>query len=190
MTRCDPAFCADCGIDTCPDLRKKGAKTEWYMVHDWVWMAANPPRTEPCYLCIGCLEQRLGRRLTRKDFTCAAANTVLAKDNSDRLNDRLGMLRSAMIKVIVTNKSQNGVFDYTVPSASLDGRSREPLLDACRRLKRMGEAPAREACLFYGKSKEWALRTTVGYGAGLTVREDPSVRFVKFRAYPDVKRPD
>jgi hypothetical protein len=46
------------------------------MVHDHVWQAAGMP-AEPAlaaYLCIGCLENRLGRELTGADFTDADVN--------------------------------------------------------------------------------------------------------------------
>jgi hypothetical protein len=44
------------------------------MVHDIVWQAAHGPSRG--YLCIGCLEARLGRQLHRCDFTAAAVNSL------------------------------------------------------------------------------------------------------------------
>ena len=50
--------------------------TEYYMVHDHVWQAAQAP--ERGYLCIGCLETRLGRQLQRGDSLAMPLNdTVL-----------------------------------------------------------------------------------------------------------------
>ena len=65
----DPdAPCFDCGTPT-----GRGDETnEWYMVHDRVWQAAGMGRDG--FLCIGCLEARLGRRLWREDFTSAPVN--------------------------------------------------------------------------------------------------------------------
>jgi hypothetical protein len=65
-------YCADCGVNT-------SRIGEWYMVTDAVWEQAWPgtPRIGTDYLhilCIGCLEQRLGRPLTAGDFTPVAVN--------------------------------------------------------------------------------------------------------------------
>jgi hypothetical protein len=74
--------CADCGYDTISD--------EYYMVRNAVWERAlgHPiPNFDDTILCIGCLERRIGRTLTRYDFT----NCPLNKDDpdwSERLRDR------------------------------------------------------------------------------------------------------
>lgn len=60
---------------------------EYYMVTDEVWLTANPKVRG--MLCIGCLEQRLGRELTRKDFTGAPLNTINLLTGSTRLKARL-----------------------------------------------------------------------------------------------------
>jgi hypothetical protein len=70
--------CLDCGVDT-------HAVDEWYMVRDDVWVAANPSQSG--ILCIGCLEDRLGRRLTRSDFTPCLGNKDWPK--SARLASRM-----------------------------------------------------------------------------------------------------
>jgi hypothetical protein len=71
----------DCGVDT--DEGKEN-----YMIHDDLWRAAVP--TEAGYLCVGCLERRLGRKLQRGDFRpymqAAFDDGMLV---SDRLKDRL-----------------------------------------------------------------------------------------------------
>lgn len=72
--------CMDCGVDT--------SKThEYYMVHDEIWLFVNPG--DYGMLCIGCLEERLGRELTPYDFTDAPVNS---EDwiHSDRLKSRIG----------------------------------------------------------------------------------------------------
>ena len=43
------------------------------MVHDALWRAAGNVRG---YLCIGCLERRLGRQLVAADFTDAVVNRL------------------------------------------------------------------------------------------------------------------
>jgi hypothetical protein len=62
--------CADCGCIT-------GVIGEWYMLKRHVWEQAWPgtstdartPMKEKHYLCIGCCERRLGRRLKPSDFS-------------------------------------------------------------------------------------------------------------------------
>jgi hypothetical protein len=69
---------------------------EWYMVHDHVWEQAWAGRRKSWHclpgqqiLCIGCLEQRIGRSLMRCDFTDAPVNDPLDRTHSKRLRDRL-----------------------------------------------------------------------------------------------------
>lgn len=79
--------CVDCGVNTAPgllnraqleqalaaDTANKGVAqtiddwSEVYLVKAAVWKAARMPLMGGC-LCIGCLESRVGRRLTFKDF--------------------------------------------------------------------------------------------------------------------------
>lgn len=83
--------CLDCDR---PTWQPQG-KSEWYMVQNHIWQQSGAPtRTvvvpgEPgFYLCIGCLEVRLGRELFAGDFTDTPVNTTRA-GNTDRLNNRL-----------------------------------------------------------------------------------------------------
>lgn len=50
------------------------------MVHDSLWRQVceevKPQISKKGYLCIGCLEARLGRQLTHKDFNDAPINSV------------------------------------------------------------------------------------------------------------------
>ena len=55
-------FCLDCGADT----HESG---EYYMVSDDVWAASGLAPNDGM-LCLTCLERRIKRPLTRKDFTC------------------------------------------------------------------------------------------------------------------------
>lgn len=63
------APCADCGEHTLG----RNKPHEWYMVHDRVWAKAGM-KPKGGYLCISCLETRLGRRLRHADFTDAPCN--------------------------------------------------------------------------------------------------------------------
>jgi hypothetical protein len=93
--------CDDCGIETIDD--------EYYMVTDEVWkLASGKDGRAPRILCIGCLEKRIGRMLTKADFSDAPINdpdrtvmvvttyesadsveSVARCHQSDRLRDRL-----------------------------------------------------------------------------------------------------
>jgi hypothetical protein len=46
-------------------------QSEYYMVRDSIWKRAGDVKG---YLCIGCLEKRLGRRLTPRDFADVPCN--------------------------------------------------------------------------------------------------------------------
>jgi len=58
-------LCDGCGVNT-------SKIKEYYMVHDEIWLSVS----EDVYgmLCIGCLEERLGRRLTPDDFMDCPVN--------------------------------------------------------------------------------------------------------------------
>jgi hypothetical protein len=77
-----------------------------------------------------------------------------------------------------------GVWEWTTqaPAGSLSGVSSEPLLDACREIKRAGGDTRRQACLFREGRSEWDLRCSVGWGARHTVSDKPSEspRFAKY----------
>jgi len=59
------------------------------MVHDSVWELGGLGKHEG-KLCIGCLEQRLGRKLCPEDFTDALVNT--RGPRSQRHLDRMGIV--------------------------------------------------------------------------------------------------
>jgi hypothetical protein len=73
----DSTLCIDCKIETQPE--KAAHNYEQYIVTEEVWQAAgmSPGKIDPksfvlkggggC-LCVGCIERRLGRRLTNADF--------------------------------------------------------------------------------------------------------------------------
>jgi hypothetical protein len=61
--------CVDCGINT---LDSK----EYYMVSNSVWLETKL-KTDEGMLCISCLESRIGRNLTSKDFPDLPINTQI-----------------------------------------------------------------------------------------------------------------
>lgn len=63
---------------------------EYYMVTDQVWERSGLSGYDGM-LCIGCLEQRLGRMLHAKDFTDVPINQLadMTEDASARFLDRL-----------------------------------------------------------------------------------------------------
>lgn len=73
--------CVLCGVDT-------GEIGEYYMTTDKIWRRHGP--AHGC-LCIGCLEQRMGRKLRRSDFKDVPLNTEPDWSRSGRLLDRLGL---------------------------------------------------------------------------------------------------
>lgn len=70
--------CHDCGVYTQP---WKGP-SEWYMVHDAVWEAAG---MDYGFLCVGCLEQRLGRPITGADLKPIPVNKPGMYNDTPRL---------------------------------------------------------------------------------------------------------
>ncbi len=85
------APCRDCGIDTTPrdgEGNPHVSGWEWYVVRDEVWKQATSD--ERGILCIGCLEERLGRQLTPQDFADLPINKATAVDTA-RLGERKGL---------------------------------------------------------------------------------------------------
>jgi len=74
-------LCLDCNKDT---LRI----SEYYMVHDKLWLKASP--NDFGMLCIKCLEKRLNRKLSKKDFTDCPVNQGIFGLSPDLAN-RLGV---------------------------------------------------------------------------------------------------
>lgn len=80
--------CADCGSCT-------NCSFEYYMVHDAIWAAAYKKKRE--MLCIGCLEVRRGKLLTKNDFTDAPINSMALIVGSTRLKHRLTNKKASAI---------------------------------------------------------------------------------------------
>lgn len=88
-----PTTCDDCADDVTPydDYgRPVDGGWEWYMVRSEIWESASREGGPPSILCIGCLEDRIGRRLTPDDFADLGINQP-GWATSERLIDRLGV---------------------------------------------------------------------------------------------------
>jgi hypothetical protein len=70
--------CDGCGTDVTPydeDGRPMDHSWEWYMVEPELWeTACTADGSSPRYLCIGCLEARIGRPLRPDDFSDLPVN--------------------------------------------------------------------------------------------------------------------
>lgn len=93
-----------------------------------------------------------------------------------------------MIRIDLGREVAPGIFEYSIEGLGLDGRSRQPLLDACRQIERaLGSTKARESHAgLYRPGKDTAdLHCVVSAGAGLTVSEPASgrIRFSKFQKF-------
>ena len=74
--------CRDCGVCT-------NCLYEYYMVTDRVWYSAVTAMDASGMLCIGCLEARLGKLLTKDDFIDCPLNDINQTQGSARLRSRL-----------------------------------------------------------------------------------------------------
>jgi hypothetical protein len=76
-------LCVDCGIQCNPFDAPWGMRdTQQYMVHGDVWAAAGMRHG---WLCVPCLEVRLGRHLSPADLTTAPINDPWRYDDTDQL---------------------------------------------------------------------------------------------------------
>jgi hypothetical protein len=79
-----------------------------------------------------------------------------------------------------------GVFAYSVPSLRLSGKSRQPLLDACRAIQSILGDPCREQAAAYREGRDAPdLTCPVDIGARYRVADESrgSPRFRKFEAF-------
>jgi hypothetical protein len=96
-----------------------------------------------------------------------------------------------MIKVIRREVARNGRWEWRAEvdgGRVVRGRSRQPLLDACRALERMGVHPDHPVGLYREGRLDWDLRTTVGHGADRTVKEGPRMRFARYEEHKEARR--
>lgn len=92
-----------------------------------------------------------------------------------------------MIEIIRGAETRPGIFEYSVPSLALCGKSRQPLLDACRQIKRALGATTERAGLFREDRDTPDISCPVEAGAMLTVseRDKGGIRFEKYQ--PDTR---
>ena len=94
-------FCNDCGMDTEPWPPHRGTQ-EQYLVKDDVWVSAGMPsgqwggetgfsKVGGGFLCVGCIEKRLGRLLTVNDFEPITLEFLKGCHNTPRLLSRVGV---------------------------------------------------------------------------------------------------
>ena len=90
-----------------------------------------------------------------------------------------------MIRIERGNEVKPGVFEWRVPDLRLEGRSRHPLSDACRAIKRMDDRLSlEEAGIWREGSDQPSLTCQVGKGAMVTVEDGQhQIRFVRFREF-------
>ena len=93
-----------------------------------------------------------------------------------------------MIRIERGKEVAPGIFEYSIPSLALCGRSRQPLLDACRQIKRACDPTAlagERAGVFRDGKAEPDISGMVLKGAELTVAEPSNgkINFTKFREF-------
>jgi hypothetical protein len=90
-----------------------------------------------------------------------------------------------MIEIVRGAETRPGIWQYSVPSLALGGKSRQPLLDACRQIKSLHGRTGERAGLFREGSDVADISCTVESGALLTVseRDNGSIRFAKYQPY-------
>ena len=90
-----------------------------------------------------------------------------------------------MIKIVRGSEVSPGIWEYAVPSLGITGRSRQPLLDGCRQIKRALGETAERAAVFRKGYDVPDISCPVSSGALVTVSEPDKgrVTFVKFREF-------
>lgn len=116
-------LCVDCQFDT--------FQNEYYMVKDEIW----PIGENDGMLCIGCLEKRIGRNLTKEDFTGCLVNLDLGP-RSERLQNRLKMQKYIWWKEIVLGPFSDDQLDR------LNWQNIQILVDDLLANDRMPKTPA------------------------------------------------
>jgi hypothetical protein len=92
--------------------------------------------------------------------------------------------RPRMIRVERHEEVRPGFWRYTVPGFGIEGRSRQPLLDACRQIRAILGETSQRAGLFREGRTEADISCSVNKGALLTVEDGPKgIRFRKYREF-------
>lgn len=90
-----------------------------------------------------------------------------------------------MIRVDLGEEVSPGIFAYSIPNLGTGGRSRQPLLDACRQIERiLGDTKERVALFRPGRTVP-DLTCSVTVGADTTVAEPSAgtIHFAKFQKF-------
>jgi hypothetical protein len=90
-----------------------------------------------------------------------------------------------LIRIERGREAAPGVWEYSVPSLRLCGKSRQPLLDACRQIKSLLGCTSHRAALFREGRDEPDISCPVDAGALVTVAEDNRAgpRFRKYQPF-------
>ena len=89
-----------------------------------------------------------------------------------------------MIRVERHKEVRPGIWRYTVPGFGIEGRSRQPLLDACRQIRAILGDTSHRAGLFREGRTEADITCPVNKGALITVEDGPKgIRFRKYREF-------
>ncbi len=111
--RCAGAFCLDCKIEVV------SIKEISYMLRNSLWalLVRGKRYQGSVFLCIGCVETRLGRRLDEHDFAELAVN-LPDMPHSARLKDRLSGFD--YWKGIAARRAQQEIHDMNKIRSGLD----------------------------------------------------------------------
>ena len=105
MSAVNQSHCADCGQATTPCTGKRGCrhkgKHEYYAVHEEVW--TEEAGMDSGFLCIACLERRIGRRLDVADFKDVPVNDPADPWHTERLASRLAPTPVALLEEAVAS---------------------------------------------------------------------------------------
>jgi hypothetical protein len=93
-----------------------------------------------------------------------------------------------VIRIDLGRESAPGIFEYSIPSLGLSGKSRQPLLEACRQIQRISgptKSAGEHAGLYRPDRANPDLHCAVLVGAELTVSEPSSgrIHFVRYREF-------
>jgi hypothetical protein len=131
------ALCKDCGMDTEPWPPRRGTQ-EHYVVKDDVWRQAGMPSGERDpddlsirgggFLCVGCIEKRLGRLLTLDDFPSRVHWLLKGCQNTPRLLSRAGIAFMAIANNPLPDHIVDTWLASTIKNCLLDNDHRPRVL--------------------------------------------------------------
>jgi len=95
-----------------------------------------------------------------------------------------------MIRVERGQEVSPGIWEYSVPSLGIEGRSHQPLLDACRKIKRTSDATGDRQIGIYREGRtDPDMTCSVEIGAAYTVSEPAkggAPKFVLYREFTGI----